>query len=239
MTALEYLIGGTSVVVGTASGEVTSWFRATMPDGAEAHGPRRTCTSAGQRGRRRLPRRRATEVSPRSARDGSLIAPASDVRTDAGAPAAGAGAARTGRDRAEGGRDLLRSAGRRRTPFDMHNPHPEVSWRALFGKVWYEGYAEPEYVWQSTGGTDDFEPKLSLVPLIFGTIKGTLYAMLFAIPIAVLAALYTSQFVHPIDQGQDQADGRNHGGAAERRHRVSGGPVSGRRRRDGTSSPCS
>jgi phosphate transport system permease protein len=51
-------------------------------------------------------------------------------------------------------------------------------------------------VWQSTGGTDDFEPKLSLVPLIFGTIKGTLYAMLFAIPIAVLAALYTSQFVH-------------------------------------------
>jgi phosphate transport system permease protein len=32
---------------------------------------------------------------------------------------------------------------------------------------------------------------------VFGTIKGTLYAMLFAIPLAVLGALYTSQFAHP------------------------------------------
>jgi phosphate transport system permease protein len=35
------------------------------------------------------------------------------------------------------------------------------------------------------------------VPLVFGTIKGTVYAMLFAIPLAVLAALYTSQFADP------------------------------------------
>ena len=56
---------------------------------------------------------------------------------------------------------------------------------------------KPEYVWQSTGATDDFEPKISLVPLVFGTIKGTFYALLFAIPLAVLGALYTSQFVHP------------------------------------------
>ncbi len=81
--------------------------------------------------------------------------------------------------------------------YDLSNPHPEVSWGTLFGKVWYEGYPRPEYVWQSTGATDDFEAKFGLVPLVFGTIKGTLYALLFAIPIAVLAALYTSQFVHP------------------------------------------
>ncbi len=36
-----------------------------------------------------------------------------------------------------------------------------------------------------------------MVPLIFGTIKATIYAMLFAVPIALLAALYTSQFAHP------------------------------------------
>jgi len=72
-----------------------------------------------------------------------------------------------------------------------------VSLRTLFRKVWYEGYGSPEYVWQSTGSTDDFESKLSLVPLVFGTIKGTVYAMLFAVPLAVLGALYTSQFVHP------------------------------------------
>jgi phosphate transport system permease protein len=81
--------------------------------------------------------------------------------------------------------------------YAVSNPHPEVSLKMLFGRVWYEGYAEPEYVWQSTGATDDFEAKFSLVPLIFGTIKGTFYALLFAIPLAVFGALYTSQFVHP------------------------------------------
>lgn len=74
-------------------------------------------------------------------------------------------------------------------------PHPETSLRTLFGKVWYEGYPEPTYTWQSTGATDAFEPKLSLVPLIFGTIKATFYSLLFAIPIAMLAAVYTSEFL--------------------------------------------
>jgi phosphate transport system permease protein len=81
--------------------------------------------------------------------------------------------------------------------FDLHDPHPDSGWRALFGKLWYEGASEPKWEWQSTGGSDDFEPKYSLVPLIFGTFKGTLYAMLFAVPIALLAAIYTSQFLSP------------------------------------------
>jgi phosphate transport system permease protein len=81
--------------------------------------------------------------------------------------------------------------------WDIDCPHPEVSLRALFGKLWYEGYDRPYYVWQSTGGTDDFEPKLSLTPLLFGTLKGTLYALLVAVPIALAGALYASQFMHP------------------------------------------
>jgi phosphate transport system permease protein len=72
---------------------------------------------------------------------------------------------------------------------------------SLFGKIWYEGYDQPAYVWQSTGGTDDFEAKLSLTPLIFGTLKGTFYAMLFAVPIALLSALYASEFMHPTLKG--------------------------------------
>jgi phosphate transport system permease protein len=82
-------------------------------------------------------------------------------------------------------------------PLAVDNPHPDVSVKALFGKVWYEGYDAPAYVWQSTGGTDDFETKLSLAPLIFGTVKGTLYSLLLAIPLAVFGAMYTSQFMHP------------------------------------------
>lgn len=79
----------------------------------------------------------------------------------------------------------------------LDNAHPESTIKSLFGKLWYEGYAASEYVWQSTGGTDDFEAKFSLTPLIFGTIKGTIYALLFAIPVALLGALYASQFMHP------------------------------------------
>lgn len=81
--------------------------------------------------------------------------------------------------------------------FQLDDPHPEASWRALFGKIWYEGQSGPSFTWQSTGGSVNFEPKLSLVPLIIGTLKGTLYAMVFAVPIALLSAIYTSQFLHP------------------------------------------
>jgi phosphate transport system permease protein len=75
-------------------------------------------------------------------------------------------------------------------------PHPETTFRTLFQKVWYEGYSEPTYTWQSTGATEDFESKFSLTPLIFGTIKAAFYSLLFAIPIAILGAIYTSEFLH-------------------------------------------
>ncbi|MBW2473891.1 MAG: ABC transporter permease subunit [Deltaproteobacteria bacterium] len=83
----------------------------------------------------------------------------------------------------------------------LDNPHPEVSWGTLFGKVWYEGYDQPEFVWQSSSANDDFEPKLSLTPLIYGTLKGTFYAMLFAVPLALFGAIYTSQFCRPRFRG--------------------------------------
>jgi phosphate transport system permease protein len=80
--------------------------------------------------------------------------------------------------------------------WDVDVPHPETTLQTIFGKVWYEGYPEPTYTWQSSAGTDAFEPKLSLIPLIFGTIKATVYSLLFAIPIALGAAIFTSEFVH-------------------------------------------
>ena len=79
----------------------------------------------------------------------------------------------------------------------IHDPHPEAGWKAFFGKVWYEGGGKPVYQWQSTGGSDDFEPKLSLTPLIFGSLKGTAYALLFSVPVALLAALFSAAFLPP------------------------------------------
>ncbi len=78
--------------------------------------------------------------------------------------------------------------------WQITNPHPEISWRTLFGKVWYESYDEPVYAWQSSSANDDFEPKFSLVPLLFGSIKGSVYAMALAVPLALLGAMYVSQF---------------------------------------------
>lgn len=75
----------------------------------------------------------------------------------------------------------------------VHNPHPAVTLRTLFRPVWYEGYAEPDHVWQTSGGSEAFEPKLGLWPLLFGTLKATLYAMLFSVPLALGAAVYVSQ----------------------------------------------
>ena len=83
------------------------------------------------------------------------------------------------------------------THWQVDNPHPEITLKTVFGKVWYEGYPQPEYVWQSTGGTDDFEAKFSLTPLLYGTLKGTFYALLLAVPMALLAAIYVSEFMHP------------------------------------------
>ncbi len=80
---------------------------------------------------------------------------------------------------------------------DVDNEYPEVSWDVLWGKVWYEGYDEPDYIWQSSASTNDFEPKYSLAPLTFGTIKAAVYAMIFAVPIAILGAMFTAQFMAP------------------------------------------
>jgi len=81
--------------------------------------------------------------------------------------------------------------------WDIENEHPEVSWSSLWGKVWYESYEEPDYVYQSSAGSNDFEPKLSLVPIAFGTIKAAFYAMLFAMPLAIAGAIYTAYFMTP------------------------------------------
>jgi phosphate transport system permease protein len=81
--------------------------------------------------------------------------------------------------------------------WEVNFRYPEVTPASLFMPVWYEGYAKPERIWQSSGGSDDVEPKLSLAPLVFGTLKATFYSMLFGVPIAILAAIYSSEFLHP------------------------------------------
>lgn len=81
--------------------------------------------------------------------------------------------------------------------YHIENEYPEISWSSLWGKVWYESYPEPEYIWQSSSASNDFEPKLSLVPISFGTLKAAFYAMLVAMPLAIMGAIFTANFMSP------------------------------------------
>lgn len=77
------------------------------------------------------------------------------------------------------------------------NKHPDVSFSSLWQKVWYEGRDAPEYIWQASSGSDNFEAKMSFVPLSVGTLKAAFFAMLFAIPLGVMGAIYTAYFMTP------------------------------------------
>ena len=79
--------------------------------------------------------------------------------------------------------------------FGISNKHPEASWVTLWGRVDYEGYEKPVASWQSSSADTDFEPKFSLAPLLFGTIKAAFYAMLVATPLAIMGAIYTAVFM--------------------------------------------
>ncbi len=81
--------------------------------------------------------------------------------------------------------------------YAIRNAHPELSLTALWSRVWYEGYGEPVFSWQSSSADVDFEPKFSLTPLLFGTLKAAFYALLFAIPLSIMAAIYTAYFMPP------------------------------------------
>lgn len=81
--------------------------------------------------------------------------------------------------------------------WSLHTEHPDISMKSTWGKVWYESYAEPTHTWQSTSGNADFEGKMSLMPLTFGTLKAAFYAMLLAAPLAIFGAMYTAVFMSP------------------------------------------
>ncbi|CNH02591.1 ABC transporter permease subunit [Yersinia pekkanenii] len=79
--------------------------------------------------------------------------------------------------------------------YQLDNRYPDISWRSLWQRVWYENYPEPAYIWQSSSAQENYQAKFSLVPIIFGTLKAAGYAMLFAVPLALAGAIYTAYFM--------------------------------------------
>ncbi|MDY6920242.1 MAG: ABC transporter permease subunit [Pseudomonadota bacterium] len=92
---------------------------------------------------------------------------------------------------------IVKSAQAGPVSYHLDNEHPDVSWSSLWSKVWYERYDEPSFTWQSSSASNDFEPKFSLMPLTFGTLKAAFYAMVVAVPLAICGAIYTAYFMAP------------------------------------------
>ncbi|MEG1654407.1 MAG: ABC transporter permease subunit, partial [Hafnia sp.] len=79
--------------------------------------------------------------------------------------------------------------------YPLSNDYPEISWRTLLKPTWFENYPQPDSVWQTTSGSDNYQAKYSLWPVVFGTLKAAFYALLFATPLAVAGAIYTACFM--------------------------------------------
>jgi phosphate transport system permease protein len=68
-----------------------------------------------------------------------------------------------------------------------------TSWRYLLEPYQWTGYDKPSYIWQPVSEV----PKYNIVPLLIGSLKATLVALLFSVPLALGAAIYVSQLTSP------------------------------------------
>ena len=196
VTALTMLSGGFSLVVGTDRGELAQWFP------VRTEGTNFALTRI--RGFEPMPAA-VTVLAPEFFRKGFIAGDAQghlgsyfatserllfrDKLGDAPLVALGVPP--------RGNGYLAQDAAGKVHAAAVENHYPEVSFSSLWQKVWYESYEAPDYVWQSSAANADFEPKFSLAPLTYGTIKAATYAMLISVPLAVLGAIFTAYFMTP------------------------------------------
>ncbi len=201
LTKADFLIGKTTLLVGDSAGNITTWFR-TRPDNATTRDNYQlskvhVLSGEGAGAVTSIASSQRNRMVAIGHDDGKVrMHNVTNERFLFEREVQGTGKVDTlvinARDNG-----LLAMSGNSFNLLGLNLPHPEVSLKAIFTPIWYEGYNEPRHVWQSTGGTDDFESKFGIMPLVFGTIKATFYSLLFAVPLALLAAIYTSEFLSP------------------------------------------
>jgi phosphate transport system permease protein len=208
ISAVGFMIGKTTMLVGDTKGRLSTWFRIRPSDPqGDADRPEDGSILVEVHD---LPGEEGTAVTSLTASSRNRMIAAgyangaarvfyvtSDRLLGACPPQAGRGDPVTALCISPKNNGLLTMGSDGGFLWTMAIPHPQSTFSTIFRKVWYEGYERPEHVWQSSSGTDEFEPKFGLIPLIFGSIKATFYAMLFGAPLAILAAIYTSEFMHP------------------------------------------
>jgi len=205
LTALQFLIGKSTLLVGDSSGRVRAWFRVNTPnakagDGSmlvsahefvrphPASGPLAvTALASSHRGRMMAAGYADGTIRLYNVTSERFVL---EMTTATDQPI-------TGLTLASKDDGILALTPASLFLWEVEPGYPEVTVKALFRPVWYEGYEKPEHVWQSSSGSDEFEPKFGLWPLVFGTLKATCYCLLLGVPLALLAAIYTTEFLHP------------------------------------------
>jgi phosphate transport system permease protein len=197
VTVAVQILGEETIAVADDAGGLATWFLAPSPSDPN------TLATVSPDGFPRLSGRHLTALAP-SSNSRLLIGGTNDGRVEiyqattqalVGEAPSGLPGPITALELSSEEKTLLAAGTDRLARLEIDPKHPDATVSSLFGKVWYEGYPGPEHVWQSTSGTDVFEAKLGLAPLVFGTLKATFYSMIFGAPLALLAALYTSEFL--------------------------------------------
>lgn len=196
VTSLEFLSGGISLLVGMSDGSITQWFPVRDSHGNELLTNIRTF---------KVGNAAINRIAPEYFRKGFIATDAAGFlglyhstahRTLLVQPAATTAVQHI----AIGPRAnalLAEDSNQQMAFWKIDNEYPEISWSTLWNKVWYESYDEPQWLWQSSASTNTFEPKFSFTPLAFGTLKAAFYAILVAVPLALLGAIYTAHFMSP------------------------------------------
>src|SRR5690606_35888269 len=149
ITALEFLTGGISILVGRSDGQIDQWFP--VRDANNNYTLHNVRSFNAQKSA-------IVEIAPEYARKGFLALDSSGQLAIYHTPAhrtllvkplvAGENAIMAISPRANGLISLTANGQAKLTHID--NEHPEISWHSLWEKVWYESRDKPEYIWQSS-----------------------------------------------------------------------------------------
>ncbi|MHB0775068.1 ABC transporter permease subunit [Halomonas sp. WWR20] len=191
VTALAYLTGGETLIVGDSAGGVRRWLHANrtlLPTSPYARQGETAITAL-------LPFPASQRFMALDAAGGlGLYQATAGQRWRGQAPAPTLAAAAYG-DTGHSLYWLSEQGALQRLILDAE--HVGVSWRTLWTPVHYAGFAQPEYRWQASTTQASDELKPSLVPLAWGTLKAAFWALIFAIPLALGAAIHTACFMTP------------------------------------------
>ncbi|SHE73980.1 phosphate transport system permease protein [Modicisalibacter ilicicola DSM 19980] len=191
ITALSYLAGGETLLVGDSGGGLRRWLNA-RGDAAPLVAAQPYATPGQAAITRLLP---LPDERLALALDGAgsmaLYQAVAGLRWTGAAPPDSPRALTFGPP----GHTLWWLGARGLQALTVDAEHAEVSWATLWTPTLYEGHEVPRQRWQASAPGIEDEARFGLAPLAWGTLKAAAWALLFAVPIALGAAIYSAVYM--------------------------------------------